>query len=751
MNARGKGHFRDRILPAPTGGGFQMEDYWVWGASVIQGEDGRYHMFASRWPRALPFTPHWLTNSEIVRAVSDTPEGPYTFQEVVLPPRGKEFWDGKMTHNPVIRKVDNTYLLFYTGTTYQGDMPTSENPTTRNSALKLDAHRHERIGLATSKSVFGPWKRRDKPILDTRPGTWEQYLVSNASPFVLEDGRIMLYYKGVRELKDHAIGVAVADHYEGPYRRLFDHPFPIGIGAEDPTIWFEDGQYHALMLDCGRIYSPKEIFYAVSYDGLHWKASPNPVAISKVILWEDGEIRRMLSTERPQILVENGRATHVFFATSSKPGGIRKTWNMVVPLKPWKDVRDPLAWWKEARFGLFIHWGLYAIPAGIWKEKPVTHPSYLNPYCEHIMWLNRIPVAEYEKLAEQFNPTAFDADRIVQLAKDAGMKYIVVTAKHHDGFAMYHSRVSPYNIVDATPYQRDPLKDLAESCAVQGLRLGFYYSLGRDWHHPEAVSGRTNDWDFTNPEERDYQKYLDEKVKPQLEELLTGYGPVSILWFDSPESTTVRQSIDLEMFVKRLQPECIVNNRIGNDVGDYVEARDNAIFKKGQCLPWESPGTMAESWGYSRLDTEAYWKSPKTLIRRLVDIASQGGNYLLNIGPDAEGNLPQMAVDRLQGFADWMSVYSESVYGTSGSRFKTEDWGRYTIRENVVYAHIFDWPENGYLPVRVPGEEIDRAILLTDQGESVLKFKPTYGSGAIISVPQRAPSQWVSVIKIIMK
>jgi len=332
-------NFRDRLLPAPLDGGFKMEDYWIWGASVIKGEDGRYHMFASRWPKSLNFTPHWLTNSEIVRAVSDTPEGPYEFQEVVLPPRGSQYWDGKMTHNPVIRKVGDTYLLYYTGTTYKGKMPTPENPTTSDSPLKLEAHQHERIGLATSKSVFGPWKRRDKPILDVRPGTWEKYLVSNSSPLIREDGTILLYYKGVTELRKHAISVAIANHYEGPYRRLSEEPFDVGVGAEDPTMWYENGRYHALMLDHDRKYSPKEIYYATSSDGLEWEVAPNPVAISKNVLWEDGVVRQMRSTERPQILVQNRIATHVFFATAQVKNGVRSTWNMVIPLKPESEVR----------------------------------------------------------------------------------------------------------------------------------------------------------------------------------------------------------------------------------------------------------------------------------------------------------------------------------------------------------------------------------------------------------------------------
>lgn len=326
--------FQDRLLPAPLDGGFKMDDYWIWCGSVIKGEDGKYHMFASRWPKSLSFSPHWLTNSEVVRAVSDKPQGPYKFQEVVLPPRGENFWDGKMTHNPVICKSGDTYLLYYTGTTYRGDMPTAANPTTEDSPLKLDAHRHERIGLATSKSVFGPWLRRDKPILDVRPNSWEQYLISNAAPFVAPDGKIYLFYKGVEKLRKHAIGLAVAESFEGPYIRASDKPFPLGLDAEDPTVWFENGKYHMLLLDCGRKYSNKEIFYITSTDLMHWRIAVNPVAITKNILWQDGQYRNMSSTERPQILMENGRAAYVFFATGQKINGIKQIWNMCIPLKP---------------------------------------------------------------------------------------------------------------------------------------------------------------------------------------------------------------------------------------------------------------------------------------------------------------------------------------------------------------------------------------------------------------------------------
>ena len=384
-------NFRQRLMPAPIDGGFKMEGYWVWCGSVIRGEDGKYHIFASRWPKGLSFSPHWLTNSEVVRAVCDKPQGPYKFQEVVLPPRGEQYWDGKMTHNPVICKSGDTYLLYYTGTTYHGDMPTPDNPTTDDSALKLEAHHNERIGLATSKSVYGPWHRLDKPILDVRPNSWEQYLVSNAAPLVMPDGRVYLFYKGVEKLRTHAIGLAVAENYQGPYTRVLDKPFEFGAGAEDPTVWFENGRYHMLLLDCDRKYSNKEIFYCVSQGLLNWQVQPDPVAITKNILWEDGQYRTMRSTERPQILVENGKATHVFIATRATINGEESTWCMSIPLKSEDQVKETVGWFREARFGMLIDWGLYSVPAGIWNGKLVSDFADSNPYCEHMTWLNRFP------------------------------------------------------------------------------------------------------------------------------------------------------------------------------------------------------------------------------------------------------------------------------------------------------------------------------------------------------------------------
>ncbi|MBX7170979.1 MAG: hypothetical protein K1X72_08480 [Pyrinomonadaceae bacterium] len=326
--------FSARLLPTKYDSGFRMDGFWVWCGSSIKGDDGKYHIFSSRWSNSTGFSPYWLTNSEIVHAVSDKPEGPYKFSDVALPARGSEFWDGQMTHNPAIRKYGDTYLLYYTGTTYKGARPSKDNPVGEEDALKLEAHHQERIGLATAKSPYGPWKRLDKPILDVVPNSWEQYLVSNAAPVIMKDGKVRLYYKGVEKLRVHAIGLAVADCPTCEYKRISDKPLNMGVGAEDPFIWIENGKYKALMLDHERRYSPdKEIFYAESKDGIHWKVGENAIGVSKNVKFVDGTIKKMNSTERPHVLIENGKPIYVFFATGETINGKRYTWNMAIPLK----------------------------------------------------------------------------------------------------------------------------------------------------------------------------------------------------------------------------------------------------------------------------------------------------------------------------------------------------------------------------------------------------------------------------------
>ena len=336
-----------------------------------------------------------------------------------------------------------------------------------------------------------------------------------------------------------------------------------------------------------------------------------------------------------------------------------------------------LTWWREARFGMFIHWGLYAIPAGIWKGEQVAGIG------EWIMFRQRIPRREYEQLAQQFNPTQFDARAWVQLAVDAGMRYLVITTKHHDGFALYRSPCCPYNVVDATPFGRDPLSELADACRDAGLKLGFYYSQDQDWHDPD---GSRNDWDFVE-QEKDFAAYLERKVKPQLRELLTQYGPVGLIWFDTPYTITREHSIELRDFVHRLQPECLVSGRIGNDVGDYGSLGDNQIPAGRVLADYETPATLNDTWGFK--STDYNWKSTATLILLLIDLASKGVNYLLNVGPTAQGVIPEPSAERLRAIGAWMRTNGEAIYGTGGSPFPYEHDGlRMTVKPGRLFLHL---------------------------------------------------------------
>ena len=323
--------------------------------------------------------------------------------------------------------------------------------------------------------------------------------------------------------------------------------------------------------------------------------------------------------------------------------------------------KESMAWWQDAKFGMFIHWGLYSVAAGDWNGEP----SRGN---EHFMLYERVPLKEYAKIADRFDPLKFDADEWVKRAKDAGMKYVVFTAKHHDGYAMYNSGTSDYNIVKTTKFGRDPIKELAEACKKYDLKLGIYYSLGRDWEDPDVPTdwpekgGRSNTWDYPNEDSKDFSKYFERKVKPQVKELLTQYGPIAIMWFDTPEGyITKEQSAELRQLIKKLQPECIINNRIGNNKGDYM-VYEQKIAVKRDAQPWESCITMSGKWSYNRHDNA--WKSSELMVRQLVEIASKGGNLLLNINPTGEGAILPQAKQRLEEIGDWIRTNGEAIYGT---------------------------------------------------------------------------------------
>ena len=408
---------------------------------------------------------------------------------------------------------------------------------------------------------------------------------------------------------------------------------------------------------------------------------------------------------------------------------------------PTHDQR--MQWWRDARFGMFIHWGVYSVPAGVWEGKQVTRSG-----AEWIMNRGRIPVADYQKLPAQFNPVRFNAEEWVKLAKDAGMKYIVITSKHHDGFAMYHSQADPFNIYDATPFNRDPLKELAAACQKEGIKLGFYYSQAQDWNHPGgAASG--GHWD--KAQDGGMDEYIDKVAIPQVKEILSNYGPVAVLWWDTPVSMTPERAEKFLPLLK-LQPNIVTNNRLDSKkrTGDF-ETPEQKIPDTG--IPgkdWETCMTINGTWGYRSYDNK--WKSAETLIRNLVDIASKGGNYLLNVGPTSEGVIPSQSVERLQEIGQWMKVNGDAIYGTTASPFKGLTWGRCTKKLTAdgatLYLHVFNWPEDGNLLVPGLKNAVESASLLAGGG----KLDAIAGDGGvIIKVPATAPDKISSTVVLKVK
>jgi alpha-L-fucosidase len=408
---------------------------------------------------------------------------------------------------------------------------------------------------------------------------------------------------------------------------------------------------------------------------------------------------------------------------------------VVLPQAPDPDSPEAktarLAWFHQAKYGLFIHWGLYAIPAGEWKGQRIPGIG------EWIMNRAKIPVAEYEQLAKQWKPANFDADAWVKLAQDAGMKYIVITAKHHDGFALYDSKVSKWDVVDATPSKRDILKELSTACQKAGMPLGFYYSQSQDWHEP---NGAGNDWDFGPDEKKDYDQYLRGKAEPQVRELLTGYGPVALVWFDTPRMMAGGRAQRFTQIVRTLQPKTLIDGRLG-EAGDYMTTGDNVIPPQVQAEAWEVPATINHTWGYRKDDQD--WKSPGNIVFKLVDIVSKGGNYLLNVGPMPDGVIPPASQDVLRAAGRWLKVNGEAVYGAGPTPWGDElgepsskgakdlrgqplslphDEWRVTARPGKLYFTFFQEPRVPF-PLPPMKNAVKRAYRLADAAPVEVKVE----------------------------
>ncbi len=402
-----------------------------------------------------------------------------------------------------------------------------------------------------------------------------------------------------------------------------------------------------------------------------------------------------------------------------------------------RDIR--MKWFREARFGMFIHWGVYSVPAGVYDGKEIGGIG------EWIMNTGKIPVDRYRAYAKEFNPVKYNAEKWVEIAKNAGMKYIVITAKHHDGFAMFDTKASDWNIVKATPFARDPLAELAKACQKNGIRLGFYYSQAQDWNNGGSAAG--GHWD--PKQDRDMTEYIQKIAVPQVKEILTKYGKVSVLWWDTPIGISKEQA-DMLLPVLKLQPGIIHNNRLGHYKGD-TETPEQFVPATGYPgRDWETCMTMNDTWGYK--STDHNWKSSETLIHTLVDVASKGGNFLLNVGPTSLGEFPQPIVERLAAVGAWMKQNSSSIYATTASPFKKLAWGRCTkvLGKDgaTLYLHVFDWPTNGKLLVPGLRSKIGSASLLVSGQKLACTTTP---EGVEIALPTEAPDKVSTTIKLMVK
>lgn len=426
-----------------------------------------------------------------------------------------------------------------------------------------------------------------------------------------------------------------------------------------------------------------------------------------------------------------------------------------------QEKPDKMEWWREAKFGMFIHWGVYSVPAGYYHGRPVKGIG------EWIMNHGKIPMTEYQQFAKKFDPIDFNADEWVKVAKDAGMKYIVITAKHHDGFAMWPTKANKWNIYDATPWHHDPLRELAVACRKAGIKLGFYYSQAQDWNNGGAASG--GKWD--PDQEHSMDDYIDKTAVPQVKELLTDYGSdvPAVLWWDTPgrkpkPNINHKQAQKLYNTVKKLRPDIIQNNRLGGGYEGDTETPEQHIPAQGYPgRNWETCMTINNTWGYKRDDKN--WKSTETLIRNLCDIASKGGNYLLNVGPTSKGIIPQPEVERLAAVGHWMQENGEAIYGTgptpfgeeAGSYSATEkdkagkpkfvpswDW-RCTSKPGKLYVVIFNWPSDGRFELPGLKSKVTKTFLL--DGHKSVAFKQT-GTGVTLDLPRLAPDKIASVVCI---
>ena len=417
------------------------------------------------------------------------------------------------------------------------------------------------------------------------------------------------------------------------------------------------------------------------------------------------------------------------------------------------QTNERAKWFTDARFGMFIHWGIYSGAEGYWKGEKLRDD---NDYAEWIFYRNRIDKDEYLTLLDRFDWDEIDPEKWVILAKKSGMKYVTITAKHHDGFGLWDSKVSNYDLGDYTKPKRDIIKELADACKKHGLKLGLYYSHWLDWEHPY---GWDHSKELNTVSAEDYDKYWQEKVIPQMRELLTNYGDISIIWFDmwinhSQSVVSKKQLLQLKNLIRELQPNCLVNSRLGLSIEedpdiDFKTLGDNQLGDKKEDFPWQSPATVAHSWGFHSSDSQ--WKSTTTLLKSLINNVSLNGNFMLNIGPRANGDVPFEISQRMLEMGKWLEVNGESIYGAEAFDLDKDlhDWGKITCKKTEngfkLYLHIFNWPLNKQIRLTGVNAEPQKVYLLADKQKSPLQYSHS-NVFTKIDLPVLQPDPYVSVV-----
>lgn len=426
------------------------------------------------------------------------------------------------------------------------------------------------------------------------------------------------------------------------------------------------------------------------------------------------------------------------FLSAQKAEGMDEMWGKHKLIKR-GDIGSRAALFDDGNYSMFIHWGLYSNIANKWKDKTYYGIS------EWIMNPRRagIAVDEYMAEAKNFNPVNFDAKAIAQLARDAGMKYIVVTSKHHDGFAMYDSKSNDFNIVKATPFARDPMKELSQACKELGLGFGFYYSHNQDWTFPGGNGGpKTN----SKGKKADFDYYFKEKCLPQVKEITTQYGDIAMVWFDTPGKMEKKYVEELVNVVRKNQPNAMISGRAGHNLGDYLSLGDMNIPVENVGGLWETVDVTNDSWGYAWYDEN--WKSAKRILKSTISTVARGGTYMLNVGPKPDGTIPLEAQSALRGGGQWINKYPQVIYNAGSSPWgQALPWGDVTVSNGKLNLCIYEWPLDGEIILPGLNNTIKSAGLWVD---GKLEPLPTSKSGkwASIKLPAHRPEKQISVVEL---